>query len=226
MSLRKIKFRNKEVNQKEFYSSKQAISLDSVDLNKIVVSNKFKINDTTYKHICGYLNNDTIQPLRLILPQIDEYIKHFDDGRKIMLFVTDRAKYFEKYNEIWEVIRNLLKIDFAVNLVQDYKYLLTKLKIFDIINTTTFDKTIFNNNNSIPMEKSHYICIPAIDINSVLKIDEKLYPQAYLEQCKYKLKKRKIVNYIVDEIIDEDSDIEDAIDSHLNFSVPDSYVKM
>ena len=54
MSLRKIKFGDKEVNKKEFYSSKQAISLDSVDLDKIAVSNKCKINDTTYKHICGY----------------------------------------------------------------------------------------------------------------------------------------------------------------------------
>ena len=60
MSLRKIKFGNKEVNKKEFYSSKQAISLDSVDLNKIVVSKKWRINDTTSKYICGYLNNDTI----------------------------------------------------------------------------------------------------------------------------------------------------------------------
>ena len=51
MSLRKLKFGNKEVNKKEFYSSKQAISLDSVDLNKIVVSKKWKINDTTYKHM-------------------------------------------------------------------------------------------------------------------------------------------------------------------------------
>ena len=51
MSLRKIKFGNKEVNKKEFYSLKEAISLDSVDLNKIVVSKKWKINDTTYKHI-------------------------------------------------------------------------------------------------------------------------------------------------------------------------------
>ena len=73
MSLRKIKFGNKEVDKKEFYSSKQAISLDSVDLNKIVVSKKWKINDTTYKHICGYLNNDTIQPLCVILPQMDGY---------------------------------------------------------------------------------------------------------------------------------------------------------
>ena len=97
------------------------------------------------------------------------------------------------------------------------------MKIFDRINRTTF-----NNNNSIPIERNHYICIPAIDIDSVLKIDKKAYPQAYLEQCKYKLKKRKIVKYIDDEIIDEysDSDIDDAIDSHLNFSVTDSYVKI
>ena len=49
------------------------------------------------------------------------------------------------------------------------------------------------------MEKKHYICIPVI------------------EQCKYKLKKRKIVNYIDDEIIDEDSDsvINDVIDSYV-----------
>ena len=223
MSLRKIKFGNKEVNKKEFYSSKQAISLDPVDLNKIVVSKKWKINDTTYKHICGYLNNDTIQPLCVILPQMDGYIKYFSDGGKNMSFVTDDEKIYKKYNEIWEVIRNLLKIDFTVNPVRDDIYLVAKLKIFNKINRTTF-----NNNNYIPMERNHYICIPVIDIDSVLKIDRRAYPQAYLEQCRYKLKKRKIVNYIDDEIIDEDSDsdIDDVIDSHINFSVPDSYVKI
>ena len=223
MSLRKIKLGNKEVNKKEFYSSKQAISLDFVDLNKIVVSKKWKINDTTYKHICGYLNNDTIQPLRVILPQMDGYIKYFDDGGKNMSFVTDDEKIYEKYNEIWVVVRNLLKIDFTVNPVRDDIYLVAKLKIFDRIN-----RAIFNNNNYIPLERKHYICIPEIDIDSVLKIDKRAYPQAYLEQCKYKLKKRKIVNYIDDEIIDEDSDsdIDDAIDSHLNFSVTDSYKKI
>ena len=223
MSLRKIKFGNKEVDKKEFYSSKQAISLDSVDLNKIVVSKKWKINDTTYKHLCGYLNNDTVQPLRVILPQMDGYIKYFDDGGKNMSFVTDDEKIYKKYIKIWEVIRNLLKIDFTVNPVRDDIYLLAKLKMFNKIN-----RTKFNNNNHIPMERDHYICIPVIDIDSVLKIGKRVYPQAYLEQCNYKLKKRKIVNYIDDEIIDEDSDsdINDAIDSHLNFSVPGSYVEI
>ena len=80
------------------------------------------------------------------------------------------------------------------------------MKIFNKINRATF-----NNNNAIPMERSHYICIPVIDIDSVIKIDKRVYPQAYLEQCKYKLKKIKHVNFIDDEMIDKDSnsDIDD-----------------
>ena len=114
MSLKKIKFGDKEVDEKEFYSSKQAISLDSVDLYKIVVSNKWKINETIYKYLCGYLNN-VIQPLCIFFPQMNEYIKYFDNGGINMTFVTDNKKVYDKYNEIWEVIRKLLKVKFAVN---------------------------------------------------------------------------------------------------------------
>ena len=100
MSLKKIKFGDKEINKKEFYSSKQAILLDSVDLNKVVASSKWKINETTYRYLCGYLNNDVIQPLCVILPQMNGYIKYFDNGCKNMAFVTDNEKVYDKYNEI------------------------------------------------------------------------------------------------------------------------------
>ena len=222
MSSRKIQFGDKEVDKKKnFCWSKQAISLDSVDLNKIVLSNKWKINDTTYKYLCGYLNNDVIQPLCVILPQMNGYIKYFDDGGKNMSFVTDDEEIYEKYSEIWEVIRKLLKLHFAVGPVRDDKYIVAKLKIFNRINRTTFTDDI------IPFQRNRYICIPAIDIDSVLKTKNKrAYHQAYLEQCKYKLKKKGEI--IDEEIIDEDndSDIDDAVDSHINFSVPDSYVKI
>ena len=222
MSSKKIKFGDQEVDKKEFYLSKQAISLDSVDLSKIVVSNKWKINDTTYKYLCGYLNNDIIQRLCIILPQMNGYIKYFNDGRKNMSFVTDDEEVYEKYNEIWEVVRKLLKLKFTVNPIRDDKYIIAKLKIFNGINRTTFT------NNIIPIERNNYTCIAAIDIDSVLKIEKRAYPQAYLEQCKYKLRKRRAGNFIDDEIVDEDSDsdIDSGIDSHNNFSVPDSYVVM
>ena len=124
-----------------------------------------------------------------------------------MSFVTDDEEIYEKYNEIWEVIRKLLKVNFTVRPVRDDKYLVAKLKIFNKINRTTFT------NNIIHIERNHYTSIPVIDIDSILKIGNKrVYPQAYLEQCKYKLKK-KHVNFNDDEIIDEDSDsdIDDEI---------------
>ena len=162
---------------------------------------KWKISDTTYKYLCGYLNNDVIQPLCVILPQMNGYIKYFDDGGKNMSFVTDDEEVYEKYNEIWEVVRKLLKVKFTVGPVRDNKYLIAKLKIFNGINITTFT------NNAIPIERTSYNCIPAIDIDSVLKIyNKRAYPQTNLEQCKYKLRKRKIVNLIDNEIIDEDSE--------------------
>ena len=225
MISREIKFGDKEVNKKKFFSSKQAIPLDSADLNKIVVSKKWKINNATHKYLCGYLNDDVIQPLCVVLPQMNGYIKYFDDGGKNISFVTDDEEIYEKYNEIWEVVRKLSKLDFTVGPVRDdkYKYIVAKLKIFNRINRTTFT------DNIIPFERNHYTCIPATDIDSVIKIDYKrAYPQAYLEQCKYKLKKKRVVNFIDDKIIDKDtdSDIDDTVDSHINFSVPDSYVKI
>ena len=131
---------------------------------------------------------------------------------KNMSFVTDDEKVYEKYNEIWNVVKGLLKLKFATSPIRNDKYILAKLKIFKKKNLTTF-------NNIVPTEKSHYICIPAIDIDSVLKIDKKAYPQAYLEECKYKLKKRKLVSCIDSEIIDDDSDSDDGydIDNENNF---------
>ena len=100
--------------------------------------------------------------------------------------------------EIWNVVKKLLKLKFTVSPIRDDKYILAKLKKFNKINITTFT------NNIIPMEKNHCTCILAIDIDSVLKIDKRTYPQAYLEQCKYKLKKRKPVSFIDSEIIDDE----------------------
>ena len=211
MSSQKIKFGDKEVDKKEFYSSQEAILLDSVDLSKIVVSNKWKINDTIYRYFCGYLNNDVIQPLCVILPQMSGYIKYFDNGGKNMSFVTDDKEVCEKYDEIWNVVKKLLKLKFTASPMRDDKYILAKLKIFKKINLTTFT------DNGIPIEKNHYICIPVIDIASVLKIDKKALPQAYLEQCKYKLKKRKPVSFIDFEIIDDDGDNDSDDDNENDF---------
>ena len=95
MSLKKLNFGDKEVYRAKFYSSKQAISLDSVDLNKIVVSKKWNINDTTCKYICGYLNNDTVQRLCVILPQMEDILNIWMMVEKICHLLRMMKKFIK-----------------------------------------------------------------------------------------------------------------------------------
>ena len=89
------------------------------------------------------------------------YTKYFDDGGKNMSFFTDDKEVYEKYNEIWEVLRKLLKLKFFVSPIRNDKYIIAKLKIFENVNITAFT------DNVIPKESTHYTCISPIDIDSV-----------------------------------------------------------
>ena len=132
----------KKLIKKNFIHQKKAILLDSVDLSKTVVSSRWKCNDTTYKYFCGYLNNDVIKPLCVILPQMNGYIKYFDNGGKNMSFVTDDKEVYEKYDGIWNVFKGLLKLKFTASPIRDDKYALAKLKIFKKKTLTTFNSKI------------------------------------------------------------------------------------
>ena len=176
MNEQKITFGDKEISKKDFYSSMQAISLDSVDKSKTIVSKKWKINDSTIKFFIGYLNEDIVRPLCIILPQMSGFIKYFDDGNKIMSFKIENKDIYSKYSDNWKKIKKLLNVKFNSLPIYNEEYIKTKVKIFNGVNNTSF------NNNEIPKEKIHYICIAAINIDSVMKIDKKIYPQIYLEQ--------------------------------------------
>ena len=51
--------------------------------------------------------------------------------------------------------------------IYDDKYIKTKVKTFSSIINTLFT------GNEIPKERVHYVCIPAISIDSVLRVDKK-----------------------------------------------------
>ena len=63
-------------------------------------------------------------------------------------------------------------------------------------------------------KKTITICIAAICIDSVLKVDKKNYPRVYLEQCKYKIKRRKPVDFTDAEVYfsSDNSDDSDGLD--------------
>ena len=60
----------------------------SVDLDQIVVSNKVKHNNKSFKYFIGYYDG-LVRPLCIILPQMSGYIKYFENGGKNMSFLIN-----------------------------------------------------------------------------------------------------------------------------------------
>ena len=51
------------------------------------------------------------------------YIKYFDNGGKNMSFVIDDKEVYRKYDELWNVVKSLLKLKFAASRIRDDKYI-------------------------------------------------------------------------------------------------------
>ena len=55
----------------------------------------------------------------------------------------------------------------------------------------------------------YYTCIACITIDSVIRMNKKNYPQVYLEECKYKIKKIQTPRFINNELeTDSEPDLE------------------
>ena len=84
------------------------------------------------------------------------------------------------------------------------KYLKAKIREYD-------DSDIKTNflGNGLPKENMYYTCIACITIDSVIRMNKKNYPQVYLEQCKYKIKKMQTPRFIDTELeTDSEPDLE------------------
>ena len=103
------------------------------------------------------------------------------------------------YNEVWNKVKKIIDVKFHSKPVYDEKYIKTKVKIFnEIVN--------FLDNEIQKKKNIYYIFIPEINIDSVKGIDKKNYPERYLEESKYKIKKKKIAKFIDVELGLDDSD--------------------
>ena len=80
--------------------------------------------------------------------------------------IEDESMYLE-YTKIWNKIKKLLGVKFHGQPIHDDKYIKTKVKTFGETINTLFS------NNKVPKEKNHYICIAAVFVDSVLKIEGK-----------------------------------------------------
>ena len=73
MSEKTLKFDNIGLYKKEFHKSRQTIDLMSVNVDQIVVSDKFKHSYKGFKYFIGYQEGEVVKPS----PQMSGYIKYF-----------------------------------------------------------------------------------------------------------------------------------------------------
>ena len=115
-----------------------------------------------------------------------------------------------KYNEIWDKIKEKLNAKFHSMPVYDETYIKAEIREFDSKIQTNFVGT------GIPKENMHYTCIACITIDSVMKIEKKHYRQVYLEECEYKVKKIQMSRFINAKLeSDSDLDSESKSDNEL-----------
>ena len=63
-----------------------------------------------FKHFIGYKEGEIVKPLCIILSQMTWYIKYFENWGKNMSFVIKDDDVLDKYNEVWDKIKEKLSI--------------------------------------------------------------------------------------------------------------------
>ena len=115
------------------------------------------------------------------------------------LIIKDK-QLFKNYNKVWEKIESLMRKKFDSKPFygnDDNNYIKTKIKTFKDSIITNF------HNKKVPEEKIPNKCLLIIVLDSVIKTDNKYYPQTFLEECVYKQQEQtqqKQKNYITEEL--------------------------
>ena len=98
--MNKLVYGDIEVSKIEFYESKEGIKLKDVIVDNIVVINKIKENNEIVNYYIGYIVDDNVIPLDLLLPVMSGWIKYFENGGKNISFRIEDDEVYLKYNEI------------------------------------------------------------------------------------------------------------------------------
>ena len=134
--------------------------ISNIDINKIVVSNKFPFGKPDFKYFIDFKANS----LCIFFPEMSIY-KRYSDKTKCMYFIVKDKKNFDKYVTIWENVCHIIK-KINIELIYNKKYLKAE-KTFN----TSF----------------HCFYIPVILFDSVSRKDGNYYPKVFLEKLIHNL---------------------------------------
>ena len=142
-----------------------------VDIEKVLVSNKFSFGGKSYKYFIGYLYNDNkVKPLHIMLPKTIAYVKGYDWQTKWMYFLIEDDDSLEKYNTIQDKVSANIKKQLDSELVYNKEVLKTKIKSHSDEVTDFYHK-------KISKLDSNHTCLAAISLDSTLTKGGNYCPQ-------------------------------------------------
>ena len=78
-----------EIEKQEFHQYERPISIKNININKIIVSNKFSFGKKGFKYFIGYEDANKIRPLCIFLPKMSAYRRDFDETKYISFLIKD-----------------------------------------------------------------------------------------------------------------------------------------
>ena len=156
------------INRKDFESS--LLKIDQKHYKGIDI---YYIGYITIKKIDDCENIYSVNPLHLIIGEVDGHIEEKNGSKYLVFDSTDETKkVLKKYTELWDGIKNEIK---TINGSKKGKY------------GEDFKKIKFNTDDTLPLNKPLKLRMLTIIVRSVFEEDGKLYPQLYLDECLYEL---------------------------------------
>ena len=95
-----IKFNDTGIEKYKFHQYKSPILINELNINKVVVSNRFPFGKRDFKYFIGYKDNTEIRPLGTFFWEMSKY-KRYADKTKCMYFMIKDESLFDNYLTIW-----------------------------------------------------------------------------------------------------------------------------
>ena len=109
--MKMLKFGQKEVTTKDFYGQRQITDLFTIDVNKVVVSDKVSCkNGKDCRYIVGYQVNEALIPLFIKMPKdifsygVSQYDKNSADTMSFN--VSEEKAWKAQYEKIWNEVES------------------------------------------------------------------------------------------------------------------------
>ena len=179
-----LKIGQKEVTTKDFYGQRQITDIFTIDVNRVVVSDKVPCNNgKDRRYIVGYQVDEALIPLLIKTPRdIFSYgVSQYDENSAYTMsfYVSEEKGWVSQYKKIWNEVESQLFEKMATEPIKrEGRYVNGKLKTWKECIKTNF------HGQDVPYDM-YCNATAVLRIDSVYKQGKNYHPQLYVEECKY-----------------------------------------